>query len=75
MPAQKLPWRTLVTSEGPAGRFTREQIRRAIAAAEGERPAHPARTLKRGRKAGGAHPKPKPPRAPVVVESTTEAYS
>jgi hypothetical protein len=41
MPENKLPWRTLVTSEGPAGRFTREQIRKAIIAAELERPARP----------------------------------
>lgn len=31
MPNQKLPWRTLVKSEGDrAGRFTRAQIRQAI---------------------------------------------
>lgn len=38
MPAKKLPWRTIVTSEGPAGRFTREQIRNALIVAELERP-------------------------------------
>jgi hypothetical protein len=30
MPANELPWRTLITSQGPAGRFTREQIRKAV---------------------------------------------
>jgi hypothetical protein len=57
MPAKKLPWRTLVTSEGPAGRFTREEIRRAIIAAELERPAQPRPARKRGSRAA-----PVPPR-------------
>lgn len=57
MPAKKLPWRTLVTSEGPAGRFTREEIRRAIIEAEALRPAHPVRTPRRSSK-----PAARPPR-------------
>jgi hypothetical protein len=57
MPAKKLPWRTLVTSEGPAGRFTREEIRRAIIAAELERPAQPQRARKRGSRAAPVPPK------------------
>lgn len=58
MPAKKLPWRTLVTSEGPAGRFTREQMRKAIIAAEMERPARPLPPgpRKRGTKAVPAPP-------------------
>lgn len=48
MSAKKLPWRTLVTSEGPAGRFTREQIRNAVIAAELARSTQkPQRTRKR----------------------------
>jgi hypothetical protein len=73
MPAKKLPWRTLVTSEGPVGRFTREQMRRAIIAAEAERPARPARTRKRGCKAPGAQPRIRT--APSNAEGTTAAYS
>lgn len=54
MPAKKLPWRTLVTSEGPVGRFTREQVRKAIIVAETERPVKPPRTRnRRSRQAGG----------------------
>jgi hypothetical protein len=58
MPANKLPWRTLVTSEGPAGRFTREQIRKAIIAAELERPARPQPP----RRKRGTRAVPAPPR-------------
>lgn len=58
MPANKLPWRTLVTSEGPVGRFTRKEIRNALIAAELERPAHPRPPRrKRGTKAVPAPPR------------------
>lgn len=43
MPANKLPWRTLVTSEGPAGRFSREQLRKAVLEVKAMREAREAR--------------------------------
>jgi hypothetical protein len=58
MPAKKLPWRTLVTSEGPAGRFTREQIRNAIIAVERER----TNQRPHGRSTRHSSPRPRPPR-------------
>lgn len=30
MTGNELPWPTIATSDGPAGRFTREQIRKAV---------------------------------------------
>ena len=38
MPETKLPWRTLVIS-GPTGRFTREQIRKAVRQVKAQRQA------------------------------------
>jgi hypothetical protein len=47
MPAKKLPWRTLVTSEGPAGRFTREEYRKAVQEVKALRAAQAARAKRR----------------------------
>ncbi|HEV3052752.1 MAG TPA: hypothetical protein VGX50_20730 [Longimicrobium sp.] len=38
MPETKKPWRTLITG-GPTGRFTREQIRKAVMEVKAEREA------------------------------------
>lgn len=44
MPAKKkLPWRAIITADGPAGRFTHEQIRNALIALEQERPRYKRR--------------------------------
>lgn len=43
MPANKLPWPTIITSTGPAGRFTREQIRKAVLEVKAMREAEQAR--------------------------------
>ena len=48
MPKQKLPWRTLVTQDGPSGRFTREQIRNAVMEVMEMRAAQAERARKRG---------------------------
>lgn len=48
MPNQKLPWRTLVTEDGPSGRFTREQIRNAVAEVMALRAAQRQRARKQG---------------------------
>ena len=45
MPETKKPWRTLVTG-GPTGRFTREQIRKAVLEVKARREAQEAREKK-----------------------------
>ncbi|WP_420128966.1 hypothetical protein [Longimicrobium sp.] len=52
MPETKTPWRTLVTG-GPTGRFTREQIRKAVieVKAESDARAREARLKRRAAKA------------------------
>jgi hypothetical protein len=49
MPETKRPWRTLVTG-GPTGRFTREQIRKAVLEVKAEREAQEARQKKQQRR-------------------------
>jgi hypothetical protein len=46
MPETKKPWRTLVTG-GPTGRFTREQIRKAVLEVKAQREAQEAARRKR----------------------------
>lgn len=49
MPETKTLWRTLVTG-GPTGRFTREQIRKAVVDVKAKREAREARQKKQHRK-------------------------
>lgn len=46
MPQTKRPWRTLVTG-GPTGRFTREEIRKAVQEVKAERQAEEAAARKK----------------------------
>lgn len=53
MPAQKLPWRTVITSsEDQVGRLNRAELRKALQEAKELREARTARTGRRERKAG-----------------------
>ena len=49
MPKTQVPWRTLVTG-GPTGRFTREQIRKAVQEVKAEREAEERRKKQQRRK-------------------------
>ena len=49
MPETKRPWRTLVTG-GPTGRFTREQIRKAVLEVKAQREAREPRQKKQQRR-------------------------
>jgi hypothetical protein len=49
MPKMNTPWRTLVTG-GPTGRFTREQIRKAVQEVKAEREARELRQKKQQRR-------------------------
>lgn len=50
MTNSKLPWRTIIRSSGPAGRFTREQIRAAVLEVKAMREAQAAQTGQRSGK-------------------------
>jgi hypothetical protein len=47
MPANKLPWPTIITSQGDWGRFKREELRKAILEVKALHEAEAARERKR----------------------------
>lgn len=54
MPAKKLPWNPIITSEGDWGRLNREELQRVILEVKAMGEAQAARAKKRAAKQRGA---------------------